>query len=258
MSNRKTMTRLAQWFVLFTAVCFAAAAARGEDFRVENRVYAGSSKMPQTHGTTIFSGGLVYDFLDDPAEVVVLDAAAGKFTLLDVHRKVRTVLPTADIDTFVGRIKQRAAEHKSPLLHFLANPSFDEAFDPKSNALTLKSEWVTYRAELRPTEPIMAKQYREFSDWEARLNTVLSGSAPPPFARLVLNEAIARHDAVAKSVRRTQSSGSGSPALQVTIRSEHELSPRLSATDRERVARVGEWLRTFPPVAFDQYRKGLR
>jgi hypothetical protein len=256
MSNRKTMTRLAQWFVLFTVVSFAAAAAHADDFRVENRVYAGGSKMPQTHGTTIFSGGLVYDFLDEPAEVVVLDVAAGKFSLLDVHRKVRTVLPTADVETFVGRIKRRAAEHKDPLLHFLANPSFDEAFDPKSDALTLKSEWVTYRAELRPTEPIIAKQYRGFSDWEVRLNTVLSASAPPPFARLVLNEAIARHDAVAKSVRRTQSSKSGSPPT--TIRSEHELSPRLSATDRERVARAGEWLRTFPAVAFDQYRKGLR
>ncbi len=261
-----------------------AAGAAGADFRVTNRVYAGSDRKPQSQGTTIFYRGTVYDFLDDPAEVVVLDKAGGRFTLLDDQHRVRSELTPGEVAAFVARIKQRAAAHQDPLIRFLATPRFAEEYSndrarnnvgPAADAkelgqLTLRGQWLTYRVRLSAAETDVARQYREFSDWQVRLNVVLFAGARPPFARLMLNEAIARRQATPREVwlsiqpvapaKATASSGQqgGWPAEPMIVHSEHELVLSLSAADVQRVAAVRESMRTFQAVAFEQYRRGVR
>ena len=59
------------WSLVAAWGCPAVAAA--DDFRVENRIFAGDAKTPQSQGTTIFHEGLVIDFCGNPAEVVIFD-----------------------------------------------------------------------------------------------------------------------------------------------------------------------------------------
>jgi hypothetical protein len=225
--------------------------AAGVDFRIENRVYVGGRQEPQVHSTTMFYGGLIYDFLDQPAEAVVFDKAGGRFSLLDFRRRVAADLSAADVAAFVTRIREQVAHHPDPWVRFLAEPALEERMD--GAALVLSGEWLTYRARLAEASPAVARQYREFSDWYAELNTVLHPTARPPFARLRLDEALACHQATAREVELTTTSKKG---VKTTIHSRHELATALTPADLKRIAEAREAQRTFQTVKFEEYHKG--
>jgi len=227
--------------------------AAGADFRIENRVYVGGQKEPAVHSRTIFYGGLIYDFLDQPAEVVVFDKAGGRFMLLDFRRRVMAELSAADVAAFVTRIQAQAANHVDPWVRFLAEPALTERMDAATGELTLSGEWLTYRARLADASPAVVRQYREFSDWYAELNAALNPAARPPFARLRLNEALARHQATAREVELTITPKKGA---KTTIQSRHELATALTPADLNRIAEAREALRTFQTVKFTEYHKG--
>ena len=101
---------------------------------------------------TIFHEGLVYDFLNEPAEVIVFDKAHRRFILLDISRHVRSEISTDDVQAFVNRVKQRLSGHPNPNIKWLADPSFEESFDRANSELTLKSPSITYRAQVQATD----------------------------------------------------------------------------------------------------------
>ena len=112
----------------------------------------------------------------------------GRFILLDSSRRMATELTTREVAEFGQGLKQWAAERRDPLATFLADPQFEEKFDAQTAQLTLSSALMTYTVQLTP--PVTADivdQYRVFSDWYARLNTVLNRGpgSRPPFARLI-------------------------------------------------------------------------
>jgi hypothetical protein len=224
--------------------------AAADDFRIENYVYVGGQNEPEAHSVTIFSGGLIYDFLDRPAEAVVFDKAGGRFTLLDFGRRTMADLSAADVAAFAARIQMQAANHRDPYVRWLAQPELTENVDAATGELTLNGEWLTYRARLAEASPAVARQYREFSNWYAELNAALNPAARPPFARLRLNEALAHHQATAREVELTITPKKGA---KTTIQSRHELATTLTAADQERIARAREALRTFQTVKFTEY-----
>ena len=227
-----------------------------EDFRVDNKIFIGSSKKPYSRSTTIFHQGMVYDYLDDPAEIVVLDKEAGRFVLLDTVRKVRAELALDDVLQFTRRLQQSAENHADPLVNFMAAPTFHERFDKDAGELTLSSPWMTYRLLLaRPKSPAIVGQYREFADCYARLNPVLHSGARPPFARLLVNEALQRYEAIARQVHLTLSPKKTSPPEGTTIRSEHELIRQVAQPDLDRVTQTRQFMDIFKPVSLQQYRK---
>jgi hypothetical protein len=228
--------------------------AAGDDFRIENRVYINHQEQPATRSTTIFQGGMIYDFLDEPAEVAMFDKAGERFILLDLHRRVSTELSTADVAAFVARIGQRAGRHPDPSVRFLAEPTFAERLDAAGGELTLTSEWMIYRVRFSAASAAVARQYREFSDWYAELSTVLNPSVRPPFARLRLNEALERQQAIAREVELTilpKKTGKGT-----SVHSRHDLTAVLSPADLSRIAAARADLKTFQPVSFEQYHEG--
>jgi hypothetical protein len=237
-------------------VAARAEAATSEDFRVENKVFFGSGKRADNRSTTIFRDGTVYDYLEEPAEVVVFDKRGGRFVLLDMARRVRAELTTEEVLAFTERLQHRAEAQQDPLMRFLAAPQLDEQFDAASGELTLSSPWVTYRLLLVDTQSqAISQQYREFSDWYARLNTLLSPGSKPPFARLAVNEALAKRQAVAREVHLTLTTKRGFPPTRTTIRSSHRLVRRLAEADLDRVAQTRQFMRIFQPVEFEQYRR---
>ena len=162
-------------------VVLMTATAWGGDFRVDNKVFHAAAAEPDSHGTTIFVGGQVYDFLDQPAEVVVLDPTHERFQLLDSTRRVAAEVATKEVVALNDWQKRWAMKQPSPVLNFFGSPLFQESSDRGASELTLSSAWVTYKVKLAAADKGVVEQYRQFSDWYARLNAGLNQRARPPF-----------------------------------------------------------------------------
>jgi len=227
-----------------------------DDFRVENQVFLGKEKEPVSRSTTIFHEGVVYDYMQEPSEAIVFDKAAGRFILLDMARRMQSELTTEQVATFAERLRRTAGAQEDPFLQFLAAPKFDEQFDKEAGSLSLTSPWMTYRLLLVDAgSPAIAQQYREFSDWYARLNSMLHPGSKPPFARLLLNEALVRYTVVPREVELTVTPKKSFPPKKTTFRSRHELARRVAQSDLDRVTQTREFMAIFQRVAFEQYRK---
>jgi len=230
--------------------------ASAEDFRLENRVFAGAAKKPVAQTTTIFHDQAVYDYMVEPEEVIVFEKGLGRFVLLDMGRKIRTELTTNEVLELIRRLRVLVGSQDDPYLQFLAEPKFDEQFDATAGELTMSSRWMTYRIVLAGAETAaIARQYRGFSDWYARLNWLLEPRSRPPFARLLVNKAIAAREATAGTVHLTVTLKKGLSAKRLSSRSEHQLVCQLAASDLDRVSRTRRLMTVFKPVSFQQYRK---
>jgi hypothetical protein len=245
---------LAAALLLSCGTTLVTKAAPAADFRVQNAVFAQGQSQPQSQGVTIFYGGLVYDFLNEPAEVIIFDKAHRQFSLLDITRRVRSQISIDEVRAFANRAKQRLSGHPNPNVKWLADPSFEESFDRESSELTLKSPSITYQAQVQATDLAVAAQYHEFSDWYAQFNHAFNPKSWPPFPRMMLNEAIERHQGVAKEVHLTAVLSPQEAPTKVTSR--HQLALRLDSSDMKRVAEAREYLRSFPSVSLGEYRRG--
>jgi hypothetical protein len=236
----------------FVSALVAVTLASAADFRVTNSVYVEGESSPQCQSTTIFHAGLVYDFLADPAEIIVFDKTHGRFVLLDLGRHVQANLSTDQVAEFIDHAKQMLNGPKSPvLLHWLAEPTFDETFDTQSSELTLRSESMTYQVQVLATGPDVAAQYRDFSDWYARFNHVLNPESRPPFPRMMLDSALERNHGIAKEVRLTSNFAKNHPPVKITSR--HELVGQLDASDKKRVAEAQDDMKSFKHIPLAEY-----
>jgi hypothetical protein len=234
---------------------FATPSAHGEDFRIDNTWQVANQKEPPSQSTTIFHNGVVYDCMTAPAETVVFDQSAERFILLNLKLRTRAELTTTELAAFTDRLQQLHARSSDPVVKFLAAPSFQKHFDEATGELTLDSTWITYRLVLAPeANQAAVKQYHEFSDWYARLNALLVPGSCPPFARLVVNAALAQQKALPSQVARTLSPGKPNRPPS-TIHSTHRVTRPLAPADLDRVAKTREFMVKFKLVSFDQYSK---
>ena len=256
-SSRKIFAGIAYLVLTLGGVSANAPLASAEDFRVENKVFAGNRKKPISQSTTIFLDGVVYDYLENPAEVIVFEKEQGRFTLLDTTRRVRTELPTGKVAAFTKQLQQSASQQEDPFIKFLAAPEFEEQFDESSGELTLSSSWMTYRVELVDAESrTVAQQYREFSDWYAQVNAVLNPGSKPPFARMLVNAALAKHEATARKVHLNMIPKKSSPPKRLKLHSEHQLVRQIVQADLDRVMQTRQFMQIYKPVGFEQFRSG--
>ena len=252
---RKTLVAVLGPTFLLGAMLVDGRPAAGGNFRVENQVFFGSGKKADSTTTTIFHEGVVYDYLQNPPEVIVLDTAGSRFVLLDVAHRTRAELRTDDVAAFTRRLQQAAGTHSDPFIKFQASPKFAEKFDESSRELTLSSPWMTYRLMLLNVEnPGIVAQYRDFADWYARLNTMLNPGSRPPTARLLVNAALQQRNAIAREVHLTLIPKKTFPPTRVTVRSQHQLIREIAEADLDRVAQTRQFMDIFKPVSFEQYR----
>lgn len=234
-------------------------AALGEEFRIATRVYADDQTEPFSQSTTLFREGYVYDFPAGPvgpADITVFHAARGRFVLLDTTRQVRTELTCDNVDDYVNQQRALArGQRTNAFLRFLAEPVFDETFDRTSGVLTLTSPWMTYRlTTLKAKNSAASQQYADFSDWYAKLNTLLNAQAPPPFARMLVNEALFDQQALPLDVTLLgRSSPDAEGEHQFKLRSDHQVEWRLLPDDRRLLEEVHNHLVTFELVPFETF-----
>jgi hypothetical protein len=243
-------------FLLFAVLACLVQENLAEDFRIENRVYFEGNKEPDSHSLTLFHKGVVYDFMSDPSEMTVFDKASGRFNILNLTNHVQTELSLANIETFVNNLKQLANKQKDPLIKFCADPKFEERFDAPNEELTLSSPWATYRIITKAAKnPDVSAQYREFSDWYSRLNSMLTPGSRPPQARLQVNEVLARREILAKEVNLTMTTLKNNALQKTTLRSEHDYQPDLTSSDLDQIQQAQDAMKKFKIVPYEKYRK---
>lgn len=239
----------------FLAMLTCPSPTAADNFRVNNEVFLDNQKTPSTQSITIFHDGVVYDSMKSPAEMVVFDKNASRFILMNPANQTRAELNTADITAFVNQLQRLAAKHPDPVVKFLADPKFQERFDESMGEITLTSPMISYRLVLSTGESeAAAEQYREFSDWYARLNTLLNPGSRPPFGRLAVNDVVAKHKAIAAQV--ILAIAASKPGGQPTnIRTTHQVVRQLSQGDVDYVAKIRKSMTDYKLISFDQYRK---
>lgn len=250
------------WMTTCTLVIVAAwsrnvCAATAEDgVRIESKVFLGIDKDPKAENTTIFHRGVVYDYLRSPAETIVLDPSRGRFVLLDPNRRIRTELTTHEVAALSENLRQWAQTQTDAFLKFLAAPKFEEQFDEQTGEVVFQSPWVTYRvATAEADSEAVLQQYREFSDWYARLNARLNPGYKLVFARLALNEALQKRHQLPREITLTVQPRKAFSFQKTVVRSEHQFVYHLVESDRDRIAQTGQFMAIFQPVEFSQYEK---
>jgi hypothetical protein len=233
-------------------------AAPGADFRVETQIYVGDAEEPASENLTLFHAGIVYDFLNSPTEIAVFkkspDGNGGRFILLDAERQWRAEITTEQLLKFLNELKAFAAAQDDPLLKFSANPRFEEHFDPARGELRMESDVIRYFVVTLPTDDTEGMaQFREFSDWYGRLGAVTHMGSAPPFPRLEVNAALARHVRLPQRVYLTIPARRPYRAKDVVLRAEHEVQWRLSRRDLARIDDVNADLVKYEPVTYDRF-----
>jgi hypothetical protein len=237
-------------------ISFVATSGRlaAENFRIETQVFEGDAEEPASRATTLFCDGVVYDFLEEPAQTAVFSKPNGKnsgyFILLDDEREIRTKISTDRVKSAMDDLRAAAGKQSDRYLKFAANPEFEESFEPGNGQLVLASHLESYTVHTIPAKhPKAAAEYREFLDWYAQLNTLLSGVPIPPQPRLELNEALSRHKAIPSVVERRRAGENG------PIRAEHEFLWLLSQDDMSRIENVRGALASYREVSNQEYQR---
>jgi hypothetical protein len=226
---------------------------RAEEFRIESKVYADNSQTPASESVTLFADSRVYGFQSTPREVTLLDIPRERIVLLDPERKIRTEIPTDMLMAYCEQIRTRAAADSDALARFAAEPKFEETRED-ADWRRFTSPLMTYRVHTtKPNNPAVVRPWREYSDWTARLITMVHRNSLPPFPSQAINAALAREGLVAVEVERTigsQGKLGGKPSVW---HSKHEIQYRLSGADHRRIEEVGEQLVNFSEVPLARY-----
>ncbi len=242
------------WCVLAVLV-LALPSARAEDFRIATKIYQDKGKEPVAENLTLFSSGVVYDFLlTAPQEIAIFDTQRERFILLDTTKRKKTTILADDVLRFTTLMKARAAKSRNKLVRFMGSPEFEENYDVRRRTLTLDHSLMTYRVESEkaPSESA-AREYRHFADWYVRLNATRPGGKPP-FARLEVNRALFERQLIPGSVELTIPARSWALGKTVKIRAEHAVSWQLLPADRRRIDLADEYLAKFKDVGFEDFR----
>ncbi|MEX2175320.1 MAG: hypothetical protein WD872_13240 [Pirellulaceae bacterium] len=249
-----------RFFLALLAAALFVTTASGQEFRMDTEVFVGKEKEPIAETLTIFTNGLIYDFLlNEPKEITLFDPVRQGFTLLDPARRMRCNISTQEALSYMLALDSHAAQSQDPLFAFAAMPAFittAKEYEESGQtfvSLTLAGKPLEYLAIARtPENSDAVRAFRNFADWYARLNAMRPGNLPPG-ARLELNKALAERDLIPVEITRTITPPNPL-ARKIEMRSRHLVNWSLSGEDRKRIQRTGTMLAEFPSVSFDQYR----
>lgn len=217
---------------------------------------------------TLFHAGKVYDYMEDVGEVVILEPAQTRFTILSAgdlatrveFSELHQFLKVAQVESVryldeLSRRPEREARPIAELLRFQLEPDFAESGDPAGSRLVLQGPVMRYEVQTAaPPGPQLAEAYLTYADWAARLNFVLHPRSSFPAPRLKLNAALRQRKTlpivVLLETRSTQT---------VALRAEHKYQWELQAAEK---AYLHKWERRLESgklrwVGFHEYQHRL-
>jgi hypothetical protein len=233
--------------------------------RVENQIFAGDREKPFFESTTFFNGSKIYDFLNRPSEITLLDLDAGKFVLLNPVARVKTEIPIKQIDGELLGLIDRFAEEEDSFIRFLFEPNFKTSLEESTQTISLEHPHMVYRITGQKIATAddggsIVRQYQIFADSYAKLNTFLRPGSRPPFARMAVNRAVAEQEWVPKSIDLTIKPKTGLAAVAnkpIKMRSAHKIAMKLSEADRQRISQAEVYLSIFNPVGLVEYQEKM-
>lgn len=225
------------------------------DFRIVSDVLLNNAVVSTNR--TLFRAGVVYDYLQAPGLTTVFDPARQRFILLDPETKLRCEVGTVQVAQFNNALRERAAKSADPLLQFMAQPAFQIEGNKAPGMLKLLSPLVSYQLKTARVEDAEAlRQYIEFCDWYAQLNTMVNPGSPPPFARMKVNQVLRSRQDMPLEVELTisvrQPKGGN---RQVVLRSRHQVAWRLLGEDTVAIDQTAEEMAVFKEVTFQEFQE---
>jgi len=253
--TRRLATSGALALLLVGLVAAPSSVAVATDFRIVSEVYF--DKDVVSTNRTLFRAGVVYDYLKAPGLTTVFDPARQRFILLDPATKLRCEVDTVQVAQFNNALRTRADQNADPLLRFMAQPNFAIEENQPPGTLKLTSPLITYQLKTMRVEDAEAlRQYIEFCDWYAQLNTMVNPGSPPPFARMKVNQELRKRQEMPLEVELTisvrQPRGGN---RQVALRSRHQIAWRLLGEDSVLIDQTAEEMAIFKEVTFQEFQE---
>jgi hypothetical protein len=245
--------------------------ALAQDFRVYTAVSDLRDPRPGRNvvarSLTLFHGGRAYDHMEEFGELVIFDPQHDRFVLLRDNTacevsfdELRRLLDVATEEA--QRVIARNSDDNDPAtlklqaqLRFQLQPEFSEQADATAGRVVLEGSEFSYEVGARTeVSPVVLDQYLTYTDWAARLNTVLHHQAMFPAPRERLNEALRAQALLPVSVTLR-----GRDADELALRADHEFRFELQDFDRDLIHQW-ERMRESPQmqwVTFREYQQRL-
>lgn len=208
--------------------------------------------------TTLFSEGIVYDFIEDAGqgEITIFDADNDLFILLDPSCRIQARFQASKLKERFGQLRTELSQSPSPFLTFAAKARFEESVDDVSGAMRFQSPWIDYALETRtPERPELVDLYFDYCDRIACLNCRINPGDFIPFIRTELNDSLRRHRRLpTRIVRTVYPDGKKLLAKSAKVESNHVYSVRISEYDSRQIAEARAASQKFRLVSFAEYQ----
>ncbi len=228
------------------------------EFRVLIRVHdvgggEAETAEPLSEHEILFRGGVVYDLTRVPKSlarfVTVFDPEESRVVLLDRQSMVRSTVSTDNLIELTA--KARAATEDPARREALGMMAAAQA-DASGERYTIRFGRVAYETGTqRPEDPNVARAFGRFSDWAARLNIARKVNAPPPFARMTLNQTLAIGGQMPDTMTVTVRQDAGEARYRV----EHQLTESLSEAERKQIQKIRGMFAAYRDVPFKSFPK---
>ena len=238
---------------LFLALIISAVVGtvQAQGLRVEAQVYRVADDLSPSDilissSVTLFHNGRVYDYIESADEVTRFDRAAGRFTILNMARSLKTTVALDQIRHLLDSRRQESERYLSELartgqphanqtarnLRFQLDPTFHSAMDSTTGQMKLTSpSWKYLVATHEWPDGDQVSDYLEYADWIAKLNYVLHPTTLFPEPRIALNARL-RQESIRMPTRVTLDLRPDEPLV---LRAEYKFILQLDPLDRNMV-----------------------
>ena len=228
-----------------------------EGFKVENELTVDKNGT-KVKSTTLFSDGIVYDFIDDKGqgEITILDPGGDRFILLDPVYRLQTRLPANEMRRNIEQRRAQLIGHEKPLLAFVAQPTFEVSIDETTGRMRFQSSWADYEiATQTVTNKEMAAVYDDYCLWCCYLNFHINPEIPLSLLRLDVNREVKRQNRLPGRVTATfYPRGKGPLAKSEKFETTHRYIQRLSEFDLKQINVALDMTGRFRNVPFKEYQ----
>jgi hypothetical protein len=216
------------------------------EFRIETDLMEPGKGKPIDQSIALFGPGVSYEFSrETPHKITVINSIENRVIFLDTQRQVQSRVNLQELKAYIDTARNQFTQ--SPRGAEALKDATITEFDAASNTVSAGKQLIRYEAKIeQPDNPQVSDVYASFANNSAILNAWQSkGAAPPPFARLQLNQAVREKAAIPSEIKRTILTGGKAESLSSRI----HITYTLAASERKQIEQFNEMISSFASVA---------
>lgn len=235
-----------------TSYCLhsSAALAQSSDFRIETDVMESGQAKPIDQSVTLFSNGVSYEYSRESAhKITIVDSIENRVSFIDTKRKVQSRHNLQELQAYIETARKQFAQAAGGAEKL--QDATETSYDSATQTVTAGKRFMRYDAKIQqPANPAIAEHYASFANASAIINAWQSrGSAPPPFARLQLNQVLREKAAIPSEIKRTIYVGGRENSLTSRI----HVTYALAANEKKQIEQYNEMNVSYSPVNLAEY-----